>query len=286
MTRRTSYLLGAISLAFVLSVAGCTGCNGSGGVTPITTNVAPTVSTMAYIQTKVIDPENCNDWLSPSWKTPQEQWNARTPGQKPNAVGEGIVGFETLFDTSSDGQCHKARQDLYRLGFNYDLTSLQNLKGLVSKAELSFSTVVLPSGVSTTGLCQPVTAGGGSLKLVRPPATLPAAPSGFSDLGSGPAPAPFPADAQVFGMLFPYIPGQITQGVQTGVTVTTTPTGTGGASFTVDVTSYLNGALNRGDTMFAFMISGSSEGALTVVPPGPTDCKTVYVANNLVITHL
>ena len=67
MTRRTAYLMRAIALAVVLGVVGC---NGGGGVNPLTTNVTPTVSTMAYIQTKGILPLNCNDWLSPTWKLP------------------------------------------------------------------------------------------------------------------------------------------------------------------------------------------------------------------------
>jgi hypothetical protein len=281
MTRRTIHWNGALAIGCLLGLAGC-----PKPVTSLTTSVTPTVSTMAYIQTKGIMPQNCNDWLSPSWKTPQDAWNSRSPGQKPNAANEGIVGFDQLFDTRPGGGCTKFRQDLYRLGFNYDLTSLQNLKGLVSKAELSFSSLVLPSGVNPTSMCQPVIGGVGSLKIVRPPATLPPAPSAFSDLGSGPAPAPFPNDAQVFATLSPWIAGPITTGVQTGVTVSTIASGTGGASYTVDVTSYLNGALNRGDTMFAFMLSGSDEGPIGTFPAGAIDCKTVYAVNNLTITHL
>jgi hypothetical protein len=86
-------------------------------------------------------------------------------------------------------------------------------------------------------------------------------------------------------MTFPWAPGQITQGVQTGVMVNTQPSGTGGASFTVDVTSYLNGALNRGDTSMSFMLSGSDEAPVAVFPAGAIDCKTVYRFGNLTIEH-
>ena len=85
-------------------------------------------------------------------------------------------------------------------------------------------------------------------------------------------------------MMSPWAPGPITQGVQTGVTVSTQPSGTG-ATFTVDITSYLNGALNRGDGSMSFMLSGSDEATPSVFPAGALDCKTVYKFGNLTIVH-
>lgn len=200
-------------------------------------------------------------------------------------MGQAVVGFEIQFDTRPGGDCSKFRQDLYRPGFAYDISQLQSLKGLVTKAELSFSSFVLPSGMSPTGFCQPITGGGGSLLILRPGESFPAAPSGFAYLGSGPVAQPFPASGKLFGMTFPWGPGPITAGVQTGVTVTTLATGLGGASFTVDITSYLNGALSRGDGSLGFMLSGSDEATPTVFPAGPINCKTVYRIGNLVIEH-
>jgi hypothetical protein len=273
-----------VASVFVVGVIGLTGCNGNPAPSTLTTSVTPMVITLAKSQSFGILPENCNDWLSPSWVTPQNWWNSLRPNQSPHAVGEAAVGFEIQFDTS--GNCSKYRQNLYRAGFAYDLSQQTGLKNLVTKAELSFFSAILPAGVSPTGLCQPVTAGGGSLMILHTNATLPAAPSAFADLGAGPSAQAFPASGRVFGMTFPWISGQITSGVQTGVTVTTVATGMGGASFTVDVTSYVNGALNRGDASIAFMLSGSDETVPTVFPAGAIDCKTSYKVGNLVIEHI
>ncbi len=275
------YPLVAFALC-VVCVFGLTGCPPK----TLTTAVTPAVVTMGEIHSEGINPENCNDWTSPSWSTPQQWWNSLQPTQLPKVVGNGVVGSNILFDTRPGGPCTKFRQDLYRPGVTYSLAGL-NLKGLVQSATLTFSAVVLPSGVSTTGLCQPVTGGGGSLLIVRPPAAVPAGASAFADLGGpGPLATPFPASGTVFGMTFPWIPGPITAGVQTGVTVSTQASGTGTASFTVDVTSYINGSFNRGDSSIAFMLSGSDENAPAVFPPGALDCRTVYSFGNLTIVHL
>lgn len=282
--RLPSYSLAAAALS-VACVFGIVGC-GPKPVTPLTATVTPTVVTMGEIHSGGILPENCNDWTSPSWQTPQQWWNSLVPTKPPLVAGEGVVGENILFDTRPGGGCTKFRQDLYRPGVTYSLSGL-NLKGLVQSATITFSSVVLPSGVSTMGLCQPVTGGGGSLLILRFPAAVPAGASGFADLGGpGPLATPFPSSATVFGMTFPWIPGQITQGVQTGVTVHTQPSGTGTASFTVDITSFINGSFNRGDGSIAFMLSGSDENAPTVFPPGALDCRTVYSFGNLTISHL
>jgi hypothetical protein len=279
--RLRDYPLVAVALC-VVCVFGLTGCPPT---TPLTTTVTPTVVTMGEIHSGGINPENCNDWTSPSWNTPQQWWNSLQPTQLPKVVGNGVVGSNILFDTRPGGGCTKFRQDLYRPGVTYSLAGL-NLKGLVKSATITFSSVVLPSGVSTTGLCQPMTGGGGSLLILRFPATVPAGASAFADLGGpGPQATPFPASATVFGMTFPWVPGPITSGVQTGVTVSTQASGTGAASFTVDVTAYINGSFNRGDGSIAFMLSGSDENAPSVFPPGALDCRTVYSFGSLNIVH-
>lgn len=278
--RIRSYPLVVVCFAFMFGITGC-----PKPVNTITTTIAPTVVTMAQIHSEGINPENCNDWTSPSWQMPQQWWNGLVPTKPPKVAGEGVVGSNILFDTQSGGSCTKYRQDLYRPGFTYSLAGL-SLKGLVQSANITFSAVVLPSGVSTTGLCQPMTGGGGSLLIVKPPATVPAGASGFADLGGpGPQATPFPATATVFGMTFPWVPGTITQGVTSGVTVSTQASGTGGASFTVDITSFINGSFNRGDSSIAFMLSGSDENPPTVFPPGALDCRTVYSFGNLTIVH-
>jgi hypothetical protein len=263
---------------------GISGCPQQPPINSITTTVAPAVVTMAAIHSEGINPENCNDWTSPSWTMPQQWWNGLQPTSPPKVAGQGVVGSNVLFDTAPGGGCTKYRQDLYRPGVTYSLAGL-TLKGLVQSASLTFSSVVLPA--STTGLCQPMTGGGGSLVLVRPTSTVPAGASGFADLGGpGPLAMPFPSSAQVFGMTFPWVPGQITSGVQSGVTVNTQASGTGGASFTVDVTSYVVGSFNRGDSSIAFMLTGSDENTPSVFPPGALDCRTIYRFENLTIVHL
>jgi hypothetical protein len=263
-----------IGVAVVCAVA-----YSSCGSQPITTTVSPIAMTMARIQTTGINPQNCNDWLSPSWKAPQDWWNGLLPTDQARVVGQAVTGFEINFDTRPGGGCTKFRQDLYRSGFTYTVAA--SLKGLVTAADISFSSRVLPSGVSPTGMCQPMTAGGGSLFIMNQGAALPAATGGFAYLGTAPA-AAFPAAGKVFGMTFPWVPGSIPAN---GRAVTTVASGLGGAAFTVDVKDFLDAALNSGGTTLSFMLSGSDEAPVTVFPAGAIDCKTVYRFGNLVITH-
>ena len=60
---------------------------------------------------------------------------------------------------------------LYRGVIQYDLTSVVALMGTTTKAELSFYTKVLPSGVTpnATNLCDPNDGGLGSLFVLTPP---------------------------------------------------------------------------------------------------------------------
>jgi len=269
-------LIPAVGVGVVCAVA-YSAC----GSTPITTSVSPITMTMARQQTVGILPANCNDWLSPGWQAPLDWWNGLNPTVPPKVVGQGVTGFEILFDTRPGGGCTKFRQDLYRMGATYDLSTRQNLKGLIKAAEISLSTVTLPPGVSPTGLCQPMTGGGGSLWVLNQGATLPTAPGSFVFLGIGPATS-FPAAGKVFGMTFPWVAGAIPAN---GRSVTTVASGTGGAAFTVDVTDLLNDALNNARTSLQFMLSGSDEAAVTVFPAGAMDCRTVYAFRDMAITH-
>src|SRR5947209_15616325 len=123
----------ALSLAWMFGLTGC-----PQKVNLITTAVTPTVVTMGAIHSGGINPENCNDWTSPSWQTPQQWWNSLLPTKPPKVVGEGVVGSNILFDISSDGSCTKFRQDIYRPGFTYSLAGL-SFKGLVQSANITFS---------------------------------------------------------------------------------------------------------------------------------------------------
>src|SRR5258706_7824878 len=150
---------GRLSRYFALAALGAAGILSiivSGGGGPITTTLTPMTMSMAKAQTVGILPENCTDWISP-WSSPQQWWDSVRTDQPQRPVGQAVVGFDLLFDTRPGGGCTKFRQDLYRAGFSYDLSQNQNFKGLVSKAELTFSSFILPSGVSPTGLWQPGT---------------------------------------------------------------------------------------------------------------------------------
>lgn len=251
-------------------------------ITPIETRVIPNVITLAKINSKGINPLNANDWLSPTWLAPEDWWRSLPTTQPPRAGLHGVVGFEILFDTQ--GGASKFRQDLYRVGFSYDLTPHQNLRGLVTKAELTFFSAVLPPGVGLNSLCQPVTGGGGSLIVLAPAATLPTAPLRMVYLGSANAAAPYPSGTRLFSI--PQGPPQTWLGGTIAPGVTAMATGQGTASFTVDVTAPVNAALERGATALSFMISGSDEANVTVFPPGAQDCRTTYRIDDLVITHL
>jgi hypothetical protein len=251
-------------------------------ITPIETKVIPNVITLAKINSKGIDPLNSNDWLSPTWLTPEDWWRSLPTTQPPRFGPHGVVGFEILFDTQ--GSASKFRQDLYRVGFSYNLAPHQNLRGLVTKAELTFSSAILPPGVSPNSSCQPLTGGGGGLIVLAPAATLPAAPQRMAYLGSANAAAPYPSGTLLFSI--PQGPPQVWLGRTIAPGVTAMATGQGTASFTVDVTALVNAALDRGATALSFMISGSDEANVTVFPRGPVYCKTTYRIDDLVITHL
>lgn len=248
----------------------------------ISTAIDPATMSMGMITLGAIEPQNCNDWLSPSWKAPLDWWNSLPATLPPKGVHRTVVGFEILFDTRSG--CRKARQDMYRAGFSYDLSGQSGLKGLITKAALTYSSSILPSGVGNHADCETVTGGGRTLLILRPGSALPAAPGGFVQLPGLP-PAGFPPTSQLYASLSPWIAGPVTTGLPTGVTANTVATGQGGASFTVEVTPYVVGAIDRGDPSISFMLGGSGETPFSVVPPGPTDCRTWYTIGQLVIDH-
>ncbi len=267
-------LIPAMGVAVVCAVA-YSAC----GSQPITTTVSAATMTMGIERQIAFQPGNCHDFPAPSWQDPQTWWNSLPAVQPPKVVGQAVTGWNLLFAVS--GSCSKSRHDVYRAGITYDLSNRQNLKGLISAAEISFATFTLPSGVSPTGLCQPTTGGGGSLFVLNQGATLPTATGSFVNLGSGPT-ANFPAAGRVFGMTFPWVPGAIPAN---GRAVTTVASGTGGAGFTVDVTDFLNDALNNSRTSLQFMLGSSDETGPTTFPAGPIDCRTIYRFNELVIKH-
>lgn len=264
------------TLRHLLAFAGValTAACGHVPITLITTPVDPAVVTLAATQGKVDPVNSCNPAQPPAPVLPNQWWNSLPVTQLPKVSAYGVVGFDrwrNLNDT-----CQEFRQDLYRTIFAYDLSALPPLKGLVSKAELSFSVAVMPA-VQPNTPCQAMTGGGGSLLMLLPGSSLPQ--TSFVYLGTHVPPQPFPASVPVFAMTFPWLAGQIATGVVTA------DGGGQRASFVVDMTERINGAFNRGDASIGFMLSGSDEALPTVSPADSFDCRTVYRIGQLVITH-
>lgn len=265
MRSPSAWLMAAITLVSA-------GCPGSQPITLITTTVEPHVVTLALTQGGVDPVNTCSPASPPAPALPSQWWNGIHPTHPPRVVGQGVVGFD-LWRNQTDG-CQEFRQDLYRTAFSYDLSQHQSLKGLVSSAELTFSVAVMPA-VRPNSLCQDMTGGGGSLFMLQPGSALPQA--SFAALQP---PATFAAGGRVFGMTFPWVEGQVSPGV------TTVAAGGGRASFTVDVTDRVNGALNRGDAALTFALSGSDEARPTTPPPARFECRTIYQIGPLVVKHL
>jgi len=241
-------------------------------ITSLTTSVDPRVVTLARSGGGVDTSNVCTPPSPPAPPAPDLWWNALPPGQPPKVAGLGVVGFN-LWRNGTDS-CTEFRQDLYRTEFGYPLASLAPLKGLVTKAELNFSSAVLP--VLRPGFgCELRTAAAGAVLGMPPNATLPA--PAFSLL---PPAQPFPPGAQLFAMTFPWQPGSFPGGV------TTTAVGGDRAAFTLDVTARVTGALARGDAELIFALSGLMEARSTVPPPASFDCRAYYRIGPLTVTHL
>lgn len=273
---RRFILKSAASFSIVaLGVIGIVGSSSVPPINPVTTRIDPSVLTMAAIQGGPDVDNNCSPPIPPAPLSPTLWWGSLPNGQLPKVAGAGVVGFQTWRNTQ--GQCREYRQDIYRSAFTYDLSGNQPLKGLVTKAEITFSVAAMPT---IQGVCQAMTGGGGSLFQLQPGFSLPA--GSFIDFGFRVPPHPFPAGGKIFGMLIPWLPGQIANGV------VTVDGGGQMAAFTVDVTDRLNGALNRNDTSIGFMLSALEEGERvpSQPPSGDIDCRTIYRFGQLVIQHL
>lgn len=256
----------SVALASIVTL----GCPNNPPPTPLTTTLNPMVRTLAITQ-GLVDPTNdCSVATPPSPPMPNVWFNSLPISSPQKTVNNGVAGFNVWRNTH-DG-CLEARQDLYRTRFSYDMTGVSNLKGLVTGAELSFSVAVMPA--VSGSFCQAMSGGGGS--LFRLPTGTPVPASAFTLL---PPPSQFSTTGRIFGMTFPWVPGTIAPGV------TTQATGLGGASWTVDLTNQVTGAVSQGLADMTFEISGSDEARLTISPPGSTDCRTVFKVGPLMIKH-
>ena len=249
-------IVNVLATVVVLVVAGAfiSGCP----VKPITTPVGLSVATLVKT-TGFVDPtHNCNPAV-PAAPDAQGQWNAQSPASKTAP----FAGFQ-IWRNTTDG-CLESRKDVYRALATFNMASVSNLKGLVQTATLTVKSQAIPSGVGAPG-CPAMTAGAGTFERFGPGATgtLPAV-SGAGSFDVIPPAGSFPT-------------GQ-------AVSVTPTPSGTGGFVFTLDVTSQVNAALNGGISEMSWMVDSSLEGPLPAPATAQVDCRT-SINFGMTITHL
>ncbi len=261
---------GLITAAAVF-LAGCP-------VQPKTTFVGLAVGTLVKT-TGLVDPLNTCNPAVPAAPDIQAWWNALPPNNRTFP----FVGFE-LWRNTTDG-CLESRLDAYRALVTFNMASVSNLKGLVTKAELIVSMRALPAGVGGHSSCIAFTGGAGALERFGPAAagTLPPVTGAGSLVRLQPTEA-FPSGQTVFTFPKPWTVGNVAGAASP---TTTTASGTGGAVFTVDVTSQVNAALNGGFAGMSWMLTSAFEGPLTSTAPpaGSVDCKTSY-SFQLRLTHL
>ena len=93
-------------------------------------------------------------------------------------------------------------------------------------------------------------------------------------------PASFPAGQKYVAFTMPWVAGQI------GTNASTLASGTGGASFTVDVTGRVQAALAANAPVIQFMLSASDEAfPRTITPPASIDCKTLVDVQSMTVTY-
>jgi hypothetical protein len=241
-----------------------------------TTLVGVAVGTLVKTSGLIDGSNTCNP-ANPPAPDIQAWWNALPPVNRTHP----FVGFE-LWRNTTDG-CTTSRIDTYRALATFNMASVSHLKGLVTKGELVVKTRALPGGVAGNPACIPFIGGAGTLERFGPAAaaTLPPV-SGAGTLNRLQPPEPFPSGNLVFAFPRPWVAGSVPGAASS---TTTSPDGVGGATFTVDVTSQVNAALNGGFSGMSWMLTSAFEGPLTgPVAPGGVDCKTSYTLE-LKLTH-
>lgn len=280
--RYLALLLAPLGLTLVVSLTACTGSTKTQ-----TTSVGVSVATIVKSYGLLDLEHDCSDVGGPFAPDIQAWWDGLSPANKKFP----FVGFEAWRNQASD--CTNSRVDVYYALFTFNTASVSNLKGLVTKAELVILTHSLPAAFPATpgaisgGMpgCQPFTGGAAALERFGPAAaaSLPAV-SGAGELDILQQ-APLPVGNVVFTFPRPWVAGPISGATSP---TSTLASGTGGATFTVDVTNAVNAALNSGAAGLSWALSSSFVGPIDRPVPthvGPLDCKTSYEMK-LNITHL
>jgi hypothetical protein len=205
-----------------------------------------------------------------------------------------FAGWE-VFQPGPTAGCSTIRLDAYRAVVTFNLASVSNLKGLVKTAQLTVTTHAIPAAASMPPLssgplgapgsinlfCRPLEGGAGALVRFGPAAAIPSTSSaGDFQLGSN----PFPAGTNVVYQF----PSSAAAGPVAGATDPTTvaPSGSGGSTFTTDVTGAVTAALNANASGLTWMLTSNTEGNLPgkLSTSGDFDCRTSYDFD-LQITH-
>jgi len=252
----------------MMTIAGCIGCNQK----VLTSEVDPKVSTLSqviYVQ-DIHSSHSCSPGTLPP--QPIDSYNALPASHELKKAENAWVGTQT----AQDATCNSFRKDLYRAVFSYDLSTLNQLNGLITKAELSFFIKVMPQAPP----CVPMTGGGGTFFFLPIRTVLPQ--NHFEVISPT---NQFIRGVDRFNLNTPrttWAAGEIVPGV------TTTATGLGGASWSVDVTRQLMNSMENGDQSISFMLSGNDETRPLdrETPPPSIDCRTIFTIKKLIITHL
>lgn len=263
-----------------LGLFGIFGCSPIPPITPTTTTVGLSVGTLVKVYGTIHSSPNCSPPPTPPAPDIQAWWNGMPPSNRLYP----FVGFELWRNTNSG--CTSSRLDEYRALVTFNMASVSNLKGLVTKAELIISTRALPAGVTAgNSACVAFTGGAGTLERFGPAAASslpPVSGTGVLTVISFNSPDQFPVGNVVFIFPRPWVSGSVSGAANP---TTTSASGTGGAVFTTDVTNQVNAALNGGFAGMSWTLTSALGGPLTGPVTTGLDCKTSY-AFQLRLTHL
>jgi hypothetical protein len=243
-----------------------TACQPSPPPTSSITRVGGSVGTVVKTSGIIDVNNNCSNAVPPA-PNPQTWWSNLPPTNKRYP----FVGFE-IWRNTFDG-CTTSRLDVYRALVTFNMAGVSQLKGLVKTAWLNVNTRALPASTAADPRCIKFTAGGGSLVRFGPTVTgLPV--SGNGSIQQLQPPDPFPTGTNtVFVFPNPWASGAVPGAANP---TSTLASGTGGATFTVDVTSQVTAALNGGIPEMSWMLTSDFEGPLMAPEPTSVDCKTSY----------
>jgi len=236
---------------------------------PITTQITPVgLAVGTVVKTSgIIDVNNdCSNAVPPAPNI-QAWWSNLPPTNRLYP----FVGFE-IWRNTYDG-CTSTRLDVYRALVTFNMAGVSQLKGLVKTAWLDVNTRVLPASTAADPNCIKFTGGAGTLDRFGPTVSgLPVAANGT--VRQLQAPDPFPVGTNtVFVFPKPWTSGPVAGAANP---TTSLASGTGGATFTVDVTNQVTAAINGGLQEMSWMLTSAFEGPLTSPSPMSVDCKTSY----------